>query len=1600
MTKHFNNLSLVNCRLFETPLGCTLTIEYEKIEWQEAIHCHIRFHGRYSLSPMFPVVMTRDGRMQTNFVFQDVGEIVAIEIQLMSNKKVGLNIKWIEINIPKKGVWQKFDVQRWLHPNMGDGRTRLILTPNRIPGYEPKKMLKNIEQPKRDHVKYMILVKISKTNENIDGSILSLDLIGNSYIEEYGRTGLHQLNVKYDRIIPLKVDTQPNLFELTMLDIGLLNDYEINLENTEHDGAYFVSTIYIFCKQYYEIDVHHWIENTQTLRGHIRVLDTPIGSSLFNKIPLNSSFILWLIGSKLKKNEITLPIHFQFNCQNTLINPIEETVTIRSNSISVLAISTPCAMPLNSILLEYHRNTINYCLIKEIIVLDVFQGQYFYFQYNNESVKSSNKMDCYSFLPKHDDLLPSQQHSKPYVISILTSAKNLSRKHAIKIVLRGEQGLTNMLSLHNSSWNEFPFERKHKDKFVVLGTDIGKIIGLTMFHSSEETKYSFDILEIFVPDSKTCIRLHGKYDIFNEIIDFNCHEPAVVYIVQIKTGFGTLNDTADIILTLVGEESSSEWILLTCDSDMKPFRTNELDTFYIPTKKLGKIRSVDISCSNIDMNCKWFCEMIIVHDTVFNIKSSFLINRWWGDHQEIDFVDASNTISKTTLIQPASTKLLITFLLTIKTGIRPAMNPMLSPSIYIFFAGQFGSSPVLHLNELTDRIDLFQSLEIDEFTFTIPDTGTPTIMRIWNTEDLATWTCDYIDIKYISNSTITHFPMGVDLQKSNPLFSSYIDLEVDVGRVILPLAGPRDDSAYPSYEMIIRTDQIKYIEDGSIIIQIEGDKNRSKRVLLIENSNSSSTKNEGTSRFFIYGLCSLGDLKEISIDLKKTQRHIKWKWEYIIIYDYLNDRYYGTKANQNHYIGKYKIGRLNNFDTDHIHEELDRIQNESIVDNVPESDPIYRILYRTQPNMLTNVSRNGQILLRLSGDESTAFFLLDHTRQLTSGSINEYFYHGNDYIHGLNKIDVQLIDDENTRWACESIEIYDLKTNDIITFPINSLIESKKMTTWKSGVKSPMIYFICIRTGLQGASLNFRFGSAHASLKLYGDSGVSNEIPLHIPSEQSFYLRANQIDTFEINEMISIVGQISSIDLYHNGQKEDFWDIQWMNIKDEIFVCSFTISKCLNKNIGTNLKILHVPVDVSARKSMNQLGSISNYIIRVKTGVQTPLHSDEPNVVSVVLIDPLNDSTRIPLAQSDNSTSSMFQAEQEDRFEITITPMLELKIIQLYFHGTFPWFCERIIVTDQISGLFDVEQWFTQITNDNPVNIYGQREDDIGWTYSVTVKTQAVLPAQTNLRGKIILSIYGQNSSLNNAILGSGRLMYGLFHAGSEDTIELKSTKRLGDIHSIDLRLEVSEWQSWFCDTIEIIDSAAIWEFSSRSMISKTYKFPINRWLGAHAMDKRTIIHSTINQEPGYAKMPSYIVHILTGTKNMITESNIQANVYLQLFCTISNHVYGPILLDKSSNNTQPFRKGQIDEFYINDLSYCGEIKKIRLWHDGDKSTSWHCEWIKITHVQRNEIYEFVVEKILDEDLEEGSSNLILYSKKKDDTNENELLTPPRTLIS
>lgn len=60
---------------------------------------------------------------------------------------------------------------------------------------------------------------------------------------------------------------------------------------------------------------------------------------------LESSFILWIYPSDSIKKEINSTIHLQFQCHQMMAKSIEEKVSIRPHSVSVLAISTACSIP-------------------------------------------------------------------------------------------------------------------------------------------------------------------------------------------------------------------------------------------------------------------------------------------------------------------------------------------------------------------------------------------------------------------------------------------------------------------------------------------------------------------------------------------------------------------------------------------------------------------------------------------------------------------------------------------------------------------------------------------------------------------------------------------------------------------------------------------------------------------------------------------------------------------------------------------------------------------------------------------------------------------------------------------------------------------------------------------------------------------------------------------------------------------------------------------------------------------------------------------------------------------------------------------------------
>ena len=104
------------------------------------------------------------------------------------------------------------------------------------------------------------------------------------------------------------------------------------------------------------------------------------------------------------------------------------------------------------------------------------------------------------------------------------------------------------------------------------------------------------------------------------------------------------------------------------------------------------------------------------------------------------------------------------------------------------------------------------------------------------------------------------FPVGTDLQKPDPSMPSYIDLQAETGRVVIPLPGPRDDAAYPSYRLILRATQSIAPQDNFIDIQLKGEQEQSKIVPLITNIHQESTKAKKTSNYYLYGICSLGQV--------------------------------------------------------------------------------------------------------------------------------------------------------------------------------------------------------------------------------------------------------------------------------------------------------------------------------------------------------------------------------------------------------------------------------------------------------------------------------------------------------------------------------------------------------------------------------------------------------------------------------------------------------------------------------------------------------------------------------------------------------------------
>lgn len=104
-----------------------------------------------------------------------------------------------------------------------------------------------------------------------------------------------------------------------------------------------------------------------------------------------------------------------------------------------------------------------------------------------------------------------------------------------------------------------------------------------------------------------------------------------------------------------------------------------------------------------------------------------------------------------------------------------------------------------------------------------------------------------------------------------------------------------------------------------------------------------------------------------------------------------------------------------------------------------------------------------------------------------------------------------------------------------------------------------------------------------------------------------------------------------------------------------------------------------------------------------------------------------------------------------------------------------------------------------------------------------------------------------------------------------------------------------------------------------------------------------------------------YDVRTKTGQQGFLgLNSAIKANVYLKLYDT-NRQASESIPLTQSTLHRRPFRSHQTDQFEIGTKTKLALLKKVLIWHDGEKDTRLHCDTLEITDRSNGQIYCFQI---------------------------------------
>ncbi|UJR34141.1 hypothetical protein I4U23_021548 [Adineta vaga] len=666
---------------------------------------------------------------------------------------------------------------------------------------------------------------------------------------------------------------------------------------------------------------------------------------------------------------------------------------------------------------------------------------------------------------------------------------------------------------------------------------------------------------------------------------------------------------------------------------------------------------------------------------------------------------------------------------------------------------------------------------------------------------------------------------------------------------------------------------------------------------------------------------------------------------------------------------------------------------------------------------------------------------MDQKNKFARGKLDDFHVRSKQELNTIDKLELWT-DGKGigSGWYPEYVQITDQKTNEISCFIIEQYLNEKY-----GGVKNDHLIFnkqkdnrLCnqlkseensssdeiinqgrfqveIKTGHIGfLGLGGAGTDAPVFLRIYDKNDrKSDAYQLKYSTKHRNKFERNQTDHFIIDTQETLDG-ISKVDLWHKGNKNDGWHVDYINIidnKTNISYC-FPINSTLDQNSGlkqTNIHLENPLINLSCKDKSHRYSLTTttkklkaekfsrNYTIHTKTGNHPSAGSTTPLHLQLIDINEKK-SKEIQLKKKDME-GHHFAPGNIDEFKITLSESLStIKAVKLSINAEKyqGWYGEWISITDdenQEIYCFPIQRWLdkgeqdykTQIILDQPSDIPCQelrnsmsdkaQENSISNDYKYEIRTKT---AEKSLQSKskhdvnVYLNLYDKNNqqigqSIQLEHSSNHKIPFQKHHTDKFHITILNIN--ISDIDRIDLYHD-GQNDGWFCDFVELkhLVSKQIKCFSVHQWldeVSDKVRFSMTNYQNIPCEDQR---HSTTN-------IDMYTVRIKTNTTNLSKDNSLNISIKL---CG-KTHQTERIQLEQTINNKSAFqRNNSIDTFEIQTKNKLNSIEKIEFYYEYlIKNGQISFQWIEITNLSNGILTCFPINRTLSSSIN-TQQNIIL----------------------